>query len=129
LRFAVTLVGRITVTGDGVASDSRSKVIETVLDSVMDELDHLGAIDPRIDLDLTVDEVSFSVTIDSSNPIGALSQASGLLRTAIHRFVRWHGPISCPAPGGMWAIRLVSVRSDPVPATGGVPHEAGLVGV
>lgn len=120
MKFVVELDGRITVSdGDGNVVVDANKIIEEHLDQVMEELIHLGAMDPSIDVDLTVDEaggaVAFSVMVEAGNPIGAASQASGLLRTAIHAAggatPDWPGPHE-----EVWACRLIGMRSELVDA-------------
>jgi hypothetical protein len=77
----------------------------------MDELLKLDADDAMVDLDLENDNsVRFSVSFEAVNPIVAIQEASGMIRTAIH------------AAGGAtpdwpnehdeaWAVRLVRAES------------------
>lgn len=114
VRFVVSLVGRITVSDETGAdvTDGRDELIEEHLDQVMDELYNLGAADPSIDL--SDDIVEFAVLVEAANPLGAVSIASGLLRTAIHA-AKGATPDWPTSPDhGAWAVSLVSVRSDPV---------------
>jgi hypothetical protein len=114
LRFVVSLVGRISVLDDAgqeVLTDA-DQVIEEHLDQVMEELDNLGAPDPSIELD--GDRVEFTVMVAATNPLGAVSQASGLLRTAIHAAKGATPDWPTSAEDGAWAVQLVSVSSVPV---------------
>jgi hypothetical protein len=114
VKFIVTLVGEISVRNSkGKKVAAPAALIESHLDDVMDELDKLDAADPRIDLDLVNNSVTFSVLVEAANPIGAVDEASGILRTAIHAA---HGATP-DWPGRhdqAWAVRLLSLRSDPV---------------
>lgn len=112
MRFSVSMVGRIEVTG---VPGEAAGIIEQHLDDVMDELLSLGTEDPSIDVHLPTGEVEFVLIVEASNPISAIPQGSGLLRTAIH------------AAGGCtpdwpnedhpaWSIQLVDVRSSELPA-------------
>jgi hypothetical protein len=113
MNFVVTLAGEVRATGDDLPDVD--KLIESHLDDVMDELGSLGADDPGIELDLDRGEVTFSVLVGADNPVGAINQASTLLRTAIHAAKGatpdWPGPQE-----DCWYVRLLSVRSDLVEA-------------
>lgn len=115
MQFVVTLVGEVEVqNGNGESVPDVAEAVESHLDQVMDELENLGAGDPRIDLELAEPVcVAFAVLVDATNPIGAVSQASGLLRTAVHAAggatPDWPGPYD-----ESWSVRLVGVRSEAV---------------
>lgn len=123
LDFVVTLVGQVRVVGpDGSDSPDAAAVLENRLDAVMDELEHLGAGDPSINLDLGASQAEFAVLVNASNPVGAISQASGLLRTAIYS----SGGTTPDWPDhddNQWSVSLVSVRSDPVAEVDTSPME------
>ena len=111
MRFVVSTQGHI-VTDDGETSED----IERWLDETMEELLNLGASDATIDADLGARQVSFSALVDAANPIGAISQVSGLLRTAIH--AAGGGTPDWPdALDGAWGIRLVGVSAGEVVST------------
>ena len=114
LRFVVSFVGRISVVdgGGNVLADIGVQFIEDHLDQVMEELDNIGATDPSIEL--TGDVVEFTIMVGARNPLGAVSQASGLLRTAIHAAEGATPDWPTSPDGGVWAVELVSVRSDAV---------------
>lgn len=118
MKFAVTMEGRIVVTG---APGEADEIIERHLDDVMDELLSLGAEDPSIDVHVTTGNVRFDLVVAASNPIGAIPQASGLLRTAIHAA---HGctPDWPNEDHPAWSIQLVDVRSSEIRAE--APSEA-----
>lgn len=127
LRFVVSLVGRISaVDGGGTfTTEGGAKVIEAHLDQVMEELDNIGALDPSIEL--TGDAVEFTIMVAALNPLGAVSQASGLLRTAIHAAGGATPDWPRADDDGVWAVELVSVRSDLVnEVTGNVDNDLVL---
>lgn len=114
MNFVVMLVGEVRVQdGNGEVPSGADEIIESHLDDVMEELDNLGTVDPSIELDLTKAhaEVTFQLMVKAANPIGAASQASGLLRTAIHAA---HGATpDWPGPQDeRWYVRLLSMRSE-----------------
>lgn len=111
MNFLVALDCLITVNdADEAEADS---IIEAHLDEVMEELGRLSAGDPSIDLDLTCGQVAFSVLVHAPNPLEAVDQASGLVRSAIHAA----GGATPNWPDRMdkaWAVQLVAIRSEPV---------------
>jgi len=114
MNFSVMLTGEIRVEGQQ-DQQKIDDLVEGHLDEVMEHLGVLGAGDPSIELDMTEDLVTFGVLVDAANPLEAINQASGILRTSIH-----HANGATPDwPGAdheAWFVRLVSVRSDPVEA-------------
>jgi len=115
MNFNVMLTGEIRVESIGSNdSDQADSQIEGHLDEVMEHLGYLDAGDPSIDLDLVNHEVTFGVLVDAANPLDAISLASGLLRTSIHKAngatPDWPG-----TDHEAWFVKLISVRSDPVP--------------
>jgi hypothetical protein len=118
MHFKVALTGNVFVVdldGNPVADDEH--VIEAHLDQVMDELLDLDAQDPSIDLDRAAsNEVAFSVLVEAVNPLDAVNEASGLLRTAIHAASGatpdWPGPSDKE-----WAVTLVSVSTELIPVS------------
>lgn len=113
MRFVVELVGVVDVTGDEDGPLNAAAMIDAHLDAVMDELVNLGAADPAIELDMSCRQVTMAVMVEAANPFGATSQASGLIRTAIHTA---HGATpDWPEPTDeAWSVRILSLRSDPV---------------
>jgi hypothetical protein len=94
--------------------DNPAAVIEAHLDEVMDELLHLEAGDPSIDMDLSRSEVQFAVLVQAANPLDATNEASGLIRSAIHK-ANGSTP-DWPEPhDDVWSVQLLSLRADPVP--------------
>lgn len=124
MKFEASLTCRFSLPDEQADTSS---LMDSHLDAVMEQLIHLGAEDPRIDLDIGNASVEFHVTIATTEPIGALSQASGLLRTAIHAAggvtENWPRP-----PHPAWALELVSVRSDPLSDDVGWEDAADLDG-
>jgi len=120
LQFVVSLSGRIIV--PGVEEKVARGLIEAHLDGVMDELLNLGAQDPDIELDLSTASVAFAVIVTAANPLGAASQASGLLRSAIH--TAGGGTPDWPTPPhDAWAIQLLKVSSEVVTSGEGCEDE------
>jgi hypothetical protein len=110
VRFGVTLDGTISV--GPTASADADALVESHLDTVMDELMTLNASDADIALDSTDGyHVAFSVVVTASNPIAAVDEASGLIRSAIHaaggNTPDWPNPHD-----DAWAVRLIGVRSS-----------------
>ncbi|MGH9017255.1 MAG: hypothetical protein ACRDY1_05860 [Acidimicrobiales bacterium] len=119
MNFVVMLLGEVRVQdGAGEVPANVDELVESHLDDVMDELDNLGTVDPSIELDLTKThpQVTFQVLVTAANPLGAASQASGLLRTAIHAAngatPDWPGP-----QDERWYVRLLSMRSELLEST------------
>lgn len=111
MRFKVELEAMISVP---TSSDVRA-VVETHLDEVMAELVGLGTEDVSIDVDLTPEtpEVTFSVVVESANPLAAAHQASGLIRGAIHG-AGGYTP-DWPSPhDDAWTVTLTGVSSSRV---------------
>lgn len=102
MKFGVCLEGRITATSD--------EEIESHLDEVMAELLNLGAGDPSIDVDLDEHRVALAVAVDAPNPLDAIGLASSFIRSAIHA-AGGVTPDWPSADAGVWAIRLIGVRS------------------
>ena len=128
MNFVVMLLGEVRVQdGNGEVPSNVDDVIEKHLDDVMEELDNLGTGDPSIELDLTKvhPQVTFQVLVHAANPMGAASQASGLLRTAIHAA---HGATpDWPGPQDeRWYVRLLSMKSELLesPEAVGAPEPA-----
>lgn len=115
MHFMVALVGRVQVIDRaGNTVHDCAEIIEQHLDQVMDELQHLDAQDPSIDLDLASDnEVAFSVLVEATNPLAAVDQASSVLRSAIHA-AQGSTPDWPGASDKAWSVTLVSVRSEAV---------------
>jgi hypothetical protein len=112
LRYVVEFVGVVSVTDDDGGLHV-GEVIDQHLDAVMDELENLGAVDPAIELDLSCFQVTLAVMVEAANPVGAASQASGLIRTAIHS-ARGDTPDWPQPTDEAWAVRLVSMTSAEV---------------
>lgn len=132
MDFVVALDCIITVSDSDGEVDDTDAIIEAHLDEVMNEMMALGTRDPSIELDLTTGQVSFSVLVESANPIGAAAAASGFVRTAIHAAggatPDWPGPTH-----EAWAVQWMALRSSPAdaPATdedGVDGHPVELVG-
>ncbi len=123
LRFNVSLEGIIVVGSRGKTSD-----IESHLDQVMEELEHLRAGDPSIDATLSDGSVCISVVVDAPNPLDAVTQASGFIRSAIH--AAGGGTGDWPDLGDeAWSMRLLSVIAGAVPENDPEPVvEPDLVG-
>lgn len=111
MKFKVELEAMIFVP----ASSDVREVVETHLDEVMSELVGLSTEDASIELDLTPDipEVTFSVVVESSNPLAAAHQASGLIRGAIHG-AGGYTPDWPGAHDDAWAVTLTGVSSSRV---------------
>lgn len=102
--FLVTLRGYVR--GDDA-------VVVEGLDKVMDELEHLRAVDPVIDLNLEKHEVGFEVVVQAENAVTAVNYASGLLRSAVHAV----GGATPNWPGleaDIWSIQLIGITSEQV---------------
>lgn len=116
MQFVVSLTGRVRVVSaiGQTSAEEVGQIIVAHLDEVMDELLTLDAQDPGIDLDLTECHVTVSVLVNANNPLDAISVASGLIRTAIHKAggstPDWSDP-----DASVWSVVLLSVRSEPVP--------------
>ncbi len=105
----MTLEGTVTV-GSATVTDIDAAV-EAHLDQVMEELVALNAADADIELDATDGyQVAFSVVVDAPNPIEAIPEASGLIRSAIHA-AGGNTPDWPDAHDDAWAVRLIKVRS------------------
>lgn len=102
MKFGVCLEGAIVANTDDE--------LEMHLDEVMAQLLTLDAEDASIDLDLAAQRVNLALTVDAGNPLEAIAQASGFIRTAIHA-AGGATPDWPPADAGVWAIRLIGVRS------------------
>ncbi len=114
MRFTVSLLGEVHArTEDGVQPENEAELLEAHLDTVMQELEKLGASDTVIDLDLGVSRVTFEVLVEAPNPLEAVSTASTQIRSAIHAA---HGSTpDWPGPNHeAWSVRLVGVRSAEV---------------
>lgn len=116
MDFVVSLTGCIYVIDSaGQRVPDEEQVLESHLDTVMEELTLLDARDPAIDLDLSDNSVVMSVMVQAPNPVKAVSEASGFLRTAIHAA----GGSTPDWPGQYdkaWEVMLVSLRCDLVTA-------------
>ena len=120
MRFLVSLQGVIVADSD--------EDVEEHLDQVMEELMHLRTCDPSIDAGLADGSVCISVVVDSSNPLDAITQASGSLRSAIH--AAGGGTADWPGPTHeAWSMRLLHVRAGAIDDTEDepVPSDAHLV--
>lgn len=111
IKFAVSLECAVEVTPEfqGEVFDPAS-VLEAHFDQVMDELLKLNAVDPSIDASLAAATVTFSVVVEAVNPIAAVEEASGVVRTAVH--AAGGGTPDWPSSyDGAWGVRLVGVGS------------------
>ena len=121
MKFVVSLEGAIDDRAAGRA------LVEEHLDGVMDELELLGAQDPSIDLDLEGGTVTLGVMVEAANPLLAVMQASGTLRTAIH--AAGAATPDWPSPQAeVCSIQLLGVHSERVDAPSLVP-DGDLAGV
>ena len=114
MNFSVEFQGRIEATTDEGDVIAPLEVIEHHLDNVMDELISLSASDPIIDADLVGGAVRFGLVVDVSNPLSAVEQASGTLRTAIHAAGGCTPDWPAVDATHAWGVRLVEVRSAKV---------------
>lgn len=102
MKFGVCLEGAIRAKSD--------EDVESHLDEVMAELQKLDAGDPSIDVDLDQRRVVLAVAVDAPNPLAAIDRASSFIRSAIHA-AGGATPDWPSAEDGVWAIRLIGVRS------------------
>lgn len=102
LMFSVALRGRI------VAPDSKQGDIEAHLDRVMEGLLELHAPDASIEAQLSDGCVHISLTVASTNPLDAISEASAIIRSSVHA-AGGATPDWPDANHGAWSMQLLGV--------------------
>ncbi len=106
LMFNVALRGVI------IAPDGKQGDIEAHLDRIMEGLLELRAQDPGIEATLSDGSVFIHVMVGAPNPLDAINQASGFIRSAVHA-AGGATPDWPDAHHGAWSMQLLGVSADP----------------
>jgi len=100
--YSVVLVGTVHAPG--------REELELHIDSVMEELLRLEAVDPSVDVNFSRATIHMHVRVGAANPVDATIAASGLFRSAIH--AAGGSTPDWPSPGDQtWSVQLTGLET------------------